>query len=134
MSIKTPKPVRFLLPKRQIDSSNLMQNHRLIGEVHQRLRHTQSEWPQSRAEPADKNQGLHSAGYEDTNPQELALQNPNLKNAAPIHAKSSEPPAGSAALKEQKQTCKRWSQEPEEGSITIESNVGGVLIRLTIVE
>ena len=42
-------------------NSHLVQDHGLVGKVHQRLGHTQCQWPQPGAEPSDQNQSLHGA-------------------------------------------------------------------------
>jgi hypothetical protein len=42
--------------------AHLVQDHGLVGEVHERLGHAKSERPQPGAEPTDENQGLHGVG------------------------------------------------------------------------
>lgn len=39
----------------------LVDNHRLVGKLHKRLRHCKSEWPEASAIAADENQSFHVA-------------------------------------------------------------------------
>lgn len=50
---------------RAVTYLNLVHNHGLVAELHQRLGHCQSERPQPRAIATDQNEGLHGAEMEE---------------------------------------------------------------------
>lgn len=42
---------------------DLMQNHGFVAKLDQRLGPTKCKWPETSAIPADKDEGLHAAGF-----------------------------------------------------------------------
>ena len=47
------------LSQRWSNRANLMQDHGLVAEIHQRLGHAERQRPQAGAEASDENEGLH---------------------------------------------------------------------------